>query len=72
MVLIISGTDTLHKTLPLEFLPDGPDIYYDLEIENVEELYLFKIEKMIRETGPYGVGNPAPVFFIRDLELYRG
>ncbi len=59
--------DAVHETLPLEFIPDVPDVGYDLVMKSPK--FLGKALEMIREFGPYGEGNPVPVLLVKDAEL---
>ena len=46
-----------------------PDVFYDFRGEYIET---WNIEnyKVIGQMAPYGVGNPKPVFILKNEEIY--
>jgi single-stranded-DNA-specific exonuclease len=45
-----------------------PELDYDLEIGLSEAT--FDLTRLLRHAGPFGVGNPGPVFVTRDLRVH--
>ena len=62
--------EAIHEALPLELLPDVPDVGYDLVMKS--PALLGKAYDVIRKAGPFGEGNPTPVLLVKDAELDWG
>lgn len=49
-----------------DWKPAKKELLYDLEIKGMD---IESISNEVEKYGPYGEGNPAPVFYIRDITL---
>lgn len=67
--LRLSNLDSFKKAFKEaigDWKPVKKEVLYDLEIKNMD---VASMAEEVEKYGPYGEGNPAPVFYIRNITL---